>query len=117
MTRRFRLLWKLLLAVFLACTFASLLGWAVLLTKLCSNPRQPVPETQQMIAYNCHGMTVFMSPFEDALRHWLIPLGAVFTFLSVLAAAMVLLGSVKVRIDVQIHHVDASRGSPHREGE
>ncbi len=117
MTRRIKLLWKLLLAFFVACTFASLAAWAFLLTTICSNPRTPIPETQHVIAYNCHGMTVFISHLEDWMLRWLIPIEGLFIFLSMLAAAMVLLGVANVRIDVQIHHVDASRRGPHREGE
>jgi hypothetical protein len=117
MTRRIKLLWKLLLAFFVACTFASLAAWAFLLTTICSNPRTPIPETQHVIAYNCHGMTVFISHLEDWMLHWLIPLEGLFIFLSLVAAAMVLLGAANVRLDVQIHHTDASSRGPHREGE
>ena len=74
-----------------------------------------MPGTQHVIAFNCHGMTVFISPFENALHHWLIPVSGLFIFLSVLAAAMVVLAAAKVRIDVQIHRSDASNRSPHRE--
>ena len=47
-----------------------------------------MPETQHVIPYNYHGMTVFISPLEDAMRDWLIPIGGVFIFLSLVAAAM-----------------------------
>ena len=116
MTRRIQLLWKVLLAFFVACTFASLGAWGVLLTTICSNPRTPMAETQHVIAYNCHGMTVFISHLENAMLHWLIPLEGLFIFLSMLAAAMVVLAGAKVRIDVQIHRSDASSRGPHREG-
>ena len=115
MTRRIQLLWKLLLAFFVACALASVGAWGMLLTTICSNPRTPMPETQHVIAYNCHGMTVFISPFENAMRYWLIPVEGLFIFLSLLAAAMVVLAAAKVRIDVQIHRSDASSRSPHRE--
>ena len=75
-----------------------------------------MPETQHVIAYNCHGMTVFISHLENAMLHWLIPVEVLFIFLSMLAAAMVVLAAAKVRIDVQIHRSDASSRSPHREG-
>ena len=107
--RRTQLLAKLLLAFFVACTLACVVGWGILLTTLCtSNPRTPVPETQHVIAYSCHGMTVYMSPLQDALRTWLTPLGLLFILLSLLAAAMVLLSHAKVRIDVQVDVTDAS---------
>src|SRR6185369_8991670 len=113
MTRRIRLFWKVLCAFFVACALASLAAWGILLTTLCSNPRAPMPETQHVIAYNCHGMTVFISPLQDAMRHWLIPL---FIFLGLIAAAMALLSVVNVRIDVQIHVTDKSSRIPEGEG-
>ena len=112
MTPRTKLRWKLLLAFFVAGACASLAAWAIVAATLCSNPRQPVPETQHVIAYNCHGMTVFLSPFQEAMRHWLIPL---FVFLSLVTGAMLLLARVKVRINVQIHRTDSSSGTAHRE--
>jgi hypothetical protein len=105
-----------LLAFFVACTLASLGAWAFLLTTICSNPRTPMPETRHVIPYNCHGMTVFISPLDEAMLHWLIPIEGLFIFLSLLAATMVLLAAAKVRIDVQIHVTDASSRSPPREG-
>src|SRR5436309_13296258 len=116
MTRRVQLLWKLLLGFFLTCTLASLAAWGILLTTICSNPRTPMPETQHVIAYNCHGMTVFISPVENAMRHWLIPVEGLFILLSLLAAAMVVLAAAKVRIDVKIDVADVSRESSHRGG-
>ena len=104
-----------MLAFFIACTFVSLAAWAILLTTICSNPRTPIPETQHVIAYNCHGMTVFISHLEDAMLHWLIPVEVLFIFLSIVAAAMVFLGAVNVHIDVQIHRADVSSGSSHHE--
>jgi hypothetical protein len=115
-TRRIQLLWKLLLAFFVACTLASVGAWFILLSTICSNPRTPMPETQHVIAYNCHGMTVFISHLENAMLHWLIPVEGLFIFLSILAAAMVVLAAANVRIDVQIHLADASGKSPDREG-
>jgi hypothetical protein len=111
-THRTQLLWKLVLAFFVACTLASIAAWFILLSTICSNPRTPVPETQHVIAYSCHGMTVFIPHFENAMLHWLIPVGGLFIFLSMLAAAMVVLAAANVRIDVQIHHADASSRTP-----
>ena len=117
MTRRIQLLWKLLLAFFVTCTLTSLGAWFVLLSTICSNPRTPVPETQHVNAYSCHGTTVFISHLEDALLHWLIPIEGVFIFLSLLATVMVILTTAKVRVDVQIRVADASGTSPHRDGD
>jgi hypothetical protein len=116
MTCRIQLFSKLLLAFFVACTLAILAAWAILLTTICSNPRTPMPETQHVIPYNCHGMTVFISHLENAMLHWLIPLEGLFIFLSLVAAAMVILAHAKVRINVQIHPTDASSSTSHREG-
>ena len=115
-TRRFQLLWKLLLAFFVTCTLAALGAWFFLLSTVCSNPRTPVPETQHVFAYSCHGMTVFISPLENAMFHWLLPIEGLFIALSLLATVMVVLASAKVRIDVQIHVADESGKSPHRDG-
>lgn len=110
-TRRAELIWKALLALFVACALASLVAWGVLLTAICSSTRSPAPESQHFIPYSCHGMTVFMSPLQDAMRQWLIPIGGLFVVLSVIAALMVFLAAAKVRVDVQIHVTDASGGS------
>jgi hypothetical protein len=116
--QRTQLFWKPLFALFAVCAVTSGVAWSTLLTSFCaSNPRTPAPETQHVIAFNCHGMTVFISPFENALRHWLIPVSGFFTFLSVLAAAMVVLAAAKVRIDVQVHFSDTSSRSPHCKGD
>ena len=112
MTRRMRLVWKVLLAFFIACTVASMAAWAFLLTTLCSNPRTPMPEAKHVIAYSCHGMTVFISPLQQAMRDWLIPAEMVFLFLSLITAAIVFLGSTSVRIDVHVRITDTSTGIP-----
>jgi hypothetical protein len=105
-TRRIQLLWKLLLAFFVACTPAILAAWAILLSTICSNPRTPMPETQHVVRYNCHGMTVFISHLENAMLHWLIPILLLFILLSMLAAAMAVLAAADVRIDVRIRRED-----------
>jgi hypothetical protein len=88
-TFRIPLLWTMLLAFCFACVVACLVAWFILLSTLCSNPRTPVPQTQHVIPYNCHGMKVFISPLDDAMLHWLGPIGLVFILLSLIAAAMV----------------------------
>jgi hypothetical protein len=105
--RRIQLLSWTLLVFFAACMLACVIAWGVLLTMICDNPRTPVPRTQHVIPYSCHGMTVFMSPLQDALRTWLTPLGLLFMFLGLLAGVMVVLSYAKVRIDV---HVDVTDG-------
>jgi len=68
-----------------------------------------MPETQHVIPYNCHGMTVYISNVEDWLLHWLFP---VFMLLSLIAAGMALLTLVRVRVDVKVHVNDTAGGSP-----
>jgi len=87
-TFRISLLWTLLLALFCACVVACVGAWFVLLSTICSNPRTPVPQAQHVIPYNCHGMRVFISPLQDAMLHWLGPIGLLFILLSLVAAAM-----------------------------
>lgn len=108
MTRRSALLWKLLLALFVACSLASVVAWFILLSTICTNPRSPVPATQHVVPYNCHGMTVFISYLQDTMLHWLLPVEALFIVLSLIAAAMVALAAIAVRVDVQIHVTEAS---------
>ncbi len=112
-TARAKILWKFLAALFVACALASLVAWGVLLTSFCSHSRTPVPQAQQVITYSCHGMIVYITPVENAMRDWLIPLGGVFVFLGLLAGAMVVLGSAKIRIDVKIDVRDESNRSAH----
>ena len=100
--------WKRVLAFFVACTLGVSGAWFFLLTTICSNPRTPTEQAGHAIPYSCHGMTVFISSFEQAMLEWLIPIGGLFVLLTVIAAAMVALASVKVRIDVRIRHRDGS---------
>jgi hypothetical protein len=71
-----------------------------------------MPETQHVIPYNCHGMTVYISAIQDSLLHWLFP---VFMFLSLITAVMALLAMVKVRINVQVNVNDTSDRTPDHE--
>ena len=96
-TLRIPLLWTLLLAFFFACELACVVAWFILLTTICSNPRTPVPQTQHLIPYNCHGMTVFISPLQDTMLHWLVPVGFLFILLGMVAGAMVLHAAAKTR--------------------
>ena len=107
---RIKLFWKLLLAFFVACTLGVVGAWATLLTRICSDPRAPVPETGNVIAYSCHGMIVYMSRFENGMFYWLFPLGALFIFLTVVTAILAFLSAAKVSIDVQVRY--ANRNEP-----
>jgi hypothetical protein len=59
----------------------------------------------------------FFVACEDSLRHWLVPVGGVFICLSLVAAAMVVLGFANVRIDVRIQRTDGTRRARHHDGE
>jgi hypothetical protein len=96
-TFRIPLLWTLLLAFFIACVIACAVAWVILLSTLCSSPRTPVPQVQHVIPYNCHGMKVFISPVQDAMLHWLVPMGLLFGLLSLVAAARVVLAAATAR--------------------
>ena len=91
---------KLLLTVLLVCSIILLGAWAFVAATICTNPRTPVPQTQQVIPYNCHGMTVYLSSTQNLLLYWLFPVFALFS----LAAAVVALSAVvKMRINVNVH--------------
>ena len=107
MSSRIRLVSKIVLGIFAACALSTVAAWGVLLTGLCSNPRVRTPETGHVIPYNCHGMTVFITPLDDTLKTWLLPLFMVFGLLAMIAAAFVLLAHAQVRVDVRI-----DRGAP-----
>ena len=118
MTRGKQLMWKLMLAFFLTCAIGSLLAWGILLTTVCATPHTHVADAQHTIAYSCHGLTVFMSSLEEALHQWLIPAGLLFTALSVIAATMVALSTVKVKFKVEVRITDApeSQDTPTKSG-
>jgi len=74
------------------------------LTGLCSSPRVREPETGHVIPYNCHGMTVFISPLQDAMKTWLMPLFIVLVFAALVAAAFAVLAHAKLQVDVRVDH-------------
>lgn len=69
-----RTAWKLLAGFLAACLGVGMLAWFVLLGTICSEPKAPVIATNHAIQYNCHGSIVYITPFQDALLHWLIPI-------------------------------------------
>src|SRR5207249_8174267 len=104
-TLRIPLAWTSLLAFFFACAVACVVAWFILLSTICSNPRTPVPQTQHVIPYNCHGMKVFISPSQDARLHWLVPVGLLCIVLSLAAATMVVQAVAKAwQSDVRGRH-------------
>ena len=111
-SRRIQLLSWALLVLFAACMLACVAAWFVLLTTICDSPRKPVPHTQHVTPYSCHGMTVYLSPLQDAMLTWLTPIGLLFMLLGFLAAVMVVLSYAKVRVDVNIDVTDTSGRTP-----
>lgn len=109
MTHRIPVRWKALTVFLIACGLTSLFAWSILLTSFHSHPRVPSP--QRKIAYSYHGMTVFISHFENTMRHWLIPIGGVFIVLGLLAAVTGLIVADAIRINVSVDVTDTSRHS------
>ena len=99
MTRQVSFPRKLALALLVACSLFVLSAWAVVAATICSNPRSPEPETQQIIPYNCHGMTVFISGIQDSLLHWLFP---IFALLSLVTVIVALFTVARLHIDVRV---------------
>ena len=109
MKRHIRLRSKLLFALCIALPLIPFVAWVSLLTTICSNPRKPDPITHHVNAYSCHGMTVFISDFENALLHWIIPIGGgVFILLGIVAGIAAVLSLVHVRVDVQVKRMVSS---------
>jgi len=101
---------KLLFALCIALPLIPFATWAYLLTTICSNPRIPDAKTNHVNAYHCHGMTVFISDLENAMLHWIVPIGGVvFILLGILAGLAAVLSMASVRVDVNIKGVDAPR--------
>jgi len=109
--RRLSSRYKLLFAFLLVCSVLSLGAWAVLAATICSNPHAPVPETQQVVPYNCHGMTVFISETQVSLLHWLFPIFALFSLITVITALLTL---VRLRISVQVQVTNTPRPGSER---
>jgi len=50
---------------------AAILGWWLLLSTICSSPKQA--SGNHFITYNCHGAILFITPLQDYLLKWTIP--------------------------------------------
>ena len=111
--KRIPLRWKLLVPFLALCGLGSFLAWAILLTSFCSHPRIPDPATYRDNGCTCHGMTVFISPFESTMRHWLIPIGACFILLGLIAAFRALVAAGLVRINISVKITDTSEQDRH----
>ena len=66
---------KVLLAIIFGLIAAAVAVWWVLLGSICSEPSTPNIATQHIVPYNCHGSIVFITPLQDGILHWLVPIG------------------------------------------
>lgn len=82
-------MWKLLAAILVVCLIGGLITWSVLLGTICSEPRTPIAATNHIVQYNCHGAIVYITPFQNRLLEWLVP---------IMLLAMVSLNAVRKRI-------------------
>jgi hypothetical protein len=65
--------WKVAVCLLTAFMFTGMGVWWILLGTICQGPSVPVAATGRTVQYNCHGSVVFITPFQDRLLHWLIP--------------------------------------------
>jgi hypothetical protein len=65
--------WNVLSLALQACAYFCLALWIYLLSTICSSPSAPDAVSGNIIAYNCHGSTVFISRTQDILLVGLIP--------------------------------------------
>jgi hypothetical protein len=68
---------KALLVTIMTLLVLVVAVWWYLLGDLCTSPSAPNVFTRNTIPYNCHGSVVYISPLQQGLLHWLIPLGCV----------------------------------------
>jgi hypothetical protein len=70
---------KFLLVAIATSLLALLATWGILLGTICSSPSTASLATQHIITYNCHGSTVFVTPLQQALLDWIVPVGFLLT--------------------------------------
>jgi hypothetical protein len=68
-----KLLRKIILTFIMVAVLSLVAGWWFLLSTICSSPTAENPATENTISCNCHGSVVFITPVQDLLLHWLIP--------------------------------------------
>jgi len=62
-------------------------------------------------------MTVFISDVEDAMLHWIVPIGGVvFILLGILAGAAAVLSMASIRVDIMIKGLEAPRADADHDG-
>lgn len=64
---------RVLLVIIMTLLAMVIAVWWHLLDGLCASPLVPDLSTGNTIAYNCHGSVVYITEFQEALLHWLIP--------------------------------------------
>ena len=65
--------WRVLAFALAGSAWVGLGLWIYLLSTICSAPHIPDPTTGNVIAYNCHGLIVFISQAQHILLLGLIP--------------------------------------------
>jgi len=65
---------RIVIGSFYTMLLISLALWFWVTGTVCGEPAQLEIATHHIIPYNCHGRTVFITPFENAVLHWLIPI-------------------------------------------
>lgn len=63
-----------------ACALAGIGAWWFLLGTICSAPLAPNVITGNIVAYNCHGTTVFITALQQTALYILIPVVAIIAF-------------------------------------
>jgi len=67
-------IWKTVKYVLMAFQAMAVIVWWNLLGNICSSPSNPSTATRHIVQYNCHGQILYITPAEDFLLHWLIPI-------------------------------------------
>ena len=65
--------------------FSVVAAWWSLMGTICSAPTVASPTTDNTVPYNCHGAIVFITPLQEGLRAWLVPVGFLFVVLAYVA--------------------------------
>jgi hypothetical protein len=65
--------WKILACLLFIFFAGGVLVWWAMLGNICTSPSSPTTVSLNIVQYNCHGKIVFITPIQDALLNWLVP--------------------------------------------
>lgn len=69
-------LWrKILLVAFIAAFIGCFITWCYLLGSFHLEPKVPNLATHNIVPINLHGSIHYITPLQDFLLHWLVPMG------------------------------------------